>query len=113
VRSQIELGEVLFAGYPTSVLVGLLIERNGREDVARAEKLVAQLEELTTEKTLQALYLWPMSCRARLAAAIGDVTTYRHMVARYLELASELDAPGHIAIARQFAAAPSLARSTT
>jgi adenylate cyclase len=112
VRSEIELGEVLFAGYPISVLVGLLIERNEREDAARAEKLVAQLEELTAGTALQALHLWPMSCRARLAAAIGDVTTYRRVVARYLELARELDAPGHNAVARQFAAAHSLTRLT-
>ena len=107
VQSEIDTGEILFAGYPISVLVGLLIDRGAPEDLARAEKLVAQLENLTTGVALPALDLWPLSCRARLAAAVGDATTYTRVVTRYLELAEELDARGHIAIARQLATEPS------
>ncbi|HTH88877.1 hypothetical protein, partial [Mycobacterium sp.] len=105
-------GQILFAGYPISVLVGLLVERCVPGDLARAEKLVALLENLTTSVALAALDLWPLSCRARLAAAVGDATTYTRVVRRYLELAEELDARGHIAIARQFATDPSFAAAT-
>ena len=112
VRSEVELGQILFAGYPISVLVGLLVERCVPGDLARAEKLVALLENLTTSVALAALDLWPLSCRARLAAAVGDATTYTRVVRRYLELAEELDARGHIAIARQFATDPSFAAAT-
>jgi len=92
--------------------VGLLVERCVPGDLARAEKLVALLENLTTSVALAALDLWPLSCRARLAAAVGDATTYTRVVRRYLELAEELDARGHIAIARQFATDPSFAAAT-
>ena len=57
IRSEIDLGEILFAGYPISVLVALLIDRGAPGDLVRAEKLVAQLENLTT-----AWHCQPWSC---------------------------------------------------
>ena len=98
-QSEIDLGEILYAGYPTSVLVGLLIDRGAAGDLARADKLVAQLERLTTGVALPALDLWPLSCRARLAGTLGDAATYTRVVTRYHQLAEELDARGHITIA--------------
>ena len=63
VQSEIELGEILFAGYPISVLVGLFIERNAPGGPGPAEKLVAQLENLTTGVALPALSPVAVSCR--------------------------------------------------
>lgn len=111
VRSEMEAGAILYAGYPVAVLVGLLIERAAPGDLARAENLVEQLDRVLSG-TPPALHLWLMSCRARLAAAEGDATAYRQALVEYSELAEQLEAHGHIAIARQLAAAPSVARST-
>ena len=55
IRSEIDDGEILFAGYPISVLVALLINHGAPGDLVRAERLVAQLANLTTSVALPAL----------------------------------------------------------
>ena len=109
VLSEIDLGETLFAGYPVSVLVQLLVDRGAPYDLDCARDIVTVLQKLIAAVSLPALELWPLQCRARLAKATGDATTYTQIVARYCELAEELDARGHIAIAKQLAAEPTFA----
>jgi adenylate cyclase len=109
VLSEIDLGETLFAGYPVSVLVQLLVDRGAPDDFDCAQEVVAALENVIAATSLPALELWRLQCRARLAKATGDATTYTQIVARYCELAEKLDARGHIAIAKQMAAEPTFA----
>jgi hypothetical protein len=50
--------------------------------------------------------LWPPQCRARLADAVGDAAGYAETVIRYRNLAEQLDARGHLAVAKQLATEP-------
>jgi hypothetical protein len=81
-------------------LVELLVDRRGPDDISRARELVVQLENLTAAFSVPTLQLWPLLSRARLARALGDVRTYVEVVTRYHDLAEELDARGHRAIAK-------------
>ena len=103
IQPELDRGETLFTGYSVSVLVELLADRGAPDDLAQARDLVAQLEQLIAAVSLPALELWPLQCLARLAKAVGDAATYVPLVTRYRKLADELDARGHIAIARRLA----------
>jgi adenylate cyclase len=85
------------------VLVELLADRGAPDDLSQARDLVAQLEHLIAAVSLPALELWTLQSRARLAKALGDSGRYSQLVIRYRKLADELDARGHIAIARRLA----------
>jgi adenylate cyclase len=108
VQSEIDGGDAFFVGYPTAVLVRLLIERGASDDWDQARDVVAQLEAQPLSDPVPAMQLWPLRCRAILAGAVGDTDGYAEIVTRYRELAEELDARGHLAVAKQFAAEPAL-----
>jgi adenylate cyclase len=103
IQPELDRGETLLTGYSVSVLVELLADRGAPDDLAQAREVVAQLEYLIAAVSLPALELWPLQCLARLAKAVGDSATYVSLVTRYRKLAEELDARGHIAIARRLA----------
>jgi adenylate cyclase len=102
-QSELDRGETLFTGFSVSVLVELLVDRGAPDDLAQAGNLVDQLEHLIAVVSLPALELWPLQCLVRLAKARRDAATYAPLATRYRKLAEELDARGHIAIARRLA----------
>jgi hypothetical protein len=105
IQPELDRGETLFTGYSVSVLVELLVDRGAANDLAEAQAFVAQLEELIAAVPSPALELWPLQCRARLAKVVEDEAACGHIVARYRDLAEELDARGHIDTSRQLAGA--------
>ena len=114
VLSEIDLGETLFAGYPVSVLVQLLVDRGAPDDFALRARSRGSLENRDQRRShCPPWSCGRLQCRARLAKATGDATTYTQIVARYCELAEKLDARGHIAIAKQLAAEPTFAATST
>jgi adenylate cyclase len=106
VQSEIDAGDRLFVGYSTVVLVQLLVSRGAATDLDQARDIVAQLEAQLPRVPEPALQLWPLQCRALLANAVGDLASYSEIVTRYRDLAEELDARGHLAVAKRLAAEP-------
>lgn len=51
-----------------------------------------------------------LHCRAKLAKAVSDADSDVEIVNRYRDLAEELDARGHLAVAQRLAAEPALGR---
>lgn len=106
VESEIDSGETLFVGYPLAVLVTLLVGRGGSDDVEQARDIVAEFEANLPAVPDPSVQLWLLQCRALLASAVCDAVSYSEVVTRYRELAERLDARGHLAVAKQFAAEP-------
>ena len=99
IDDEIDEGSVLFLGYPVAVLVDLLLTRGGPGDVQRAKDMAARIDA----DDAPVLRLWPLRCQALLTQADGDAVAHADAVNRYVELATELDARGHLTDASSFA----------
>lgn len=88
------------------MLVTLLVGRGGSDDVEQARDIVAEFEANLPAVPDPSVQLWLLQCRALLASAVCDAVSYSEVVTRYRELAERLDARGHLAVAKQFAAEP-------
>jgi hypothetical protein len=106
VESEINVRAALFVGYPAAVLVRLLMKRGSTKDWDEALNVVAQLEAGPPSDPVPALQLWPLQCRATIAGAVGDTAGYAEIVNRYRDVAEDLEARGHMAVAKQLAAEP-------
>jgi hypothetical protein len=96
VASELDAGDFTYVGYGTAELVKLLLARAREDDLMTANRIVARLETEMSAISQPALGLWPLLCRALLANAIGDTTGYNTVLARYRDLAADLDARGHL-----------------
>ena len=104
IQSEMDLGNILYVGYPIAVLVELLVGGRARDDMASARDIVAQYEARLRAVPVPFLQLWPLQCRVLLANAVGDAAGYAETVRQYHSLAEELDARGHLATAQRFLA---------
>jgi adenylate cyclase len=103
VQAEIESGETLFVGCSLAVLVQLLASQGGSDGVAQAQDMVTRFEADLPGVPEPAVQLWLLRCRALLANAVRDVDGYQEHVTRYRDLAEELDARDHIAVAERLA----------
>jgi adenylate cyclase len=102
---EIESGEALLVAYSLGVLVQLLASQGGSDGVAQAQDFVTRFEANVPAVPGPAIQLWLLRCRALLANAVGDTVIGSELLTKYRDLAEALDAPGHLAFAKQFAAA--------
>jgi adenylate cyclase len=84
-------------------LVGLLIDRGGKDDLAEAHRIVDEWR--ARRPGIPAADLWWLKSRASLAKAEGDRAGYAELATQYLELCEKLDARGRLAEARRMVGA--------
>jgi hypothetical protein len=107
VLSDLHGHDTFFVGYPTAVLVRLLMERHAAGDRERARELVVELE-VQQGSVVPAMGLWPLHCRAVFARAAGDHAGYAKALTLYRQLAERLEADGHVLLAQHLAAESSI-----
>jgi adenylate cyclase len=93
------VGEMIYRGPATTVLVETLLRRNAPGDLQEARAAIDRLTAVPTEPGFVLHQLPLLRLRALLARAQGDETGYCDYRDRYRAMANDLGFEGHMAIA--------------
>ena len=99
VNEFFELGNKVWTGYATNVLVDALTHSGSDADLQEAKVAVDRLAALQIEPGVVVHELWVLRARALLARACGDEVTYHEPRYDYRKMVAELGFEGHIAMA--------------
>jgi len=92
-------GEMYWRQLAIRTLVEALLRRGGPDDIIEAQAQIDRLAAVPTDPGFVMHALPLLRMRALLAQAHGDEDGYRQFADRYLKMATDLDLPGHIALA--------------
>jgi adenylate cyclase len=92
-------GDMLWRGLATSALVEALLRRGDPGDIIEAQAAIDTLAAVRTDPDFVMYTLPLLRLRALLARAQGDEDSFQQFADRYQQMATDLDFPGHIALA--------------
>jgi adenylate cyclase len=97
------LGNKVWTGYATNVLVDALLRSGNDADLEEARVSVERLRALPIEPGVVVHELWLLRTRALLARACGEEATYLTLRDDYRKRATDLGFEGHMAMAAAMA----------
>ncbi len=99
VNNFFRMGDGLWLGYGTNVLVEALLRRGGPGDLNDAKEAIDRLAAAPVESGFVVHSIWLLRARALLARAFGDTAAYQALRDDYRKMATDLGFEGHMAMA--------------